>query len=276
MVDYFLIFIGGDAAVYFRIVLAFIEGGVLAHQADEKLFSGKRPADPVQQPYRIFLLAGQNHMADNGASFHQAAGLLAVGKILEDKRAGLTDHEFDSLRCSLKIVRGRRVAPGKGAVHVFQIRQPDVYIRLKGADGFQTFISAAVVDDRDGEPPFDAVKGLYDRGHILSGCDQVDIVRALLLQFQKDIGKTGEADFPPKSLTADFIILTETAAQSTPGEKDGAASVYAADAGLFPLVQSSPGCFCDRAAATEARFPVPVDAAAARTEAAGLVGVHKG
>ena len=123
---------------------------------------------------------------------------------------------------------------------IFQIRKPDGDIRCESPDDLRLFISAAVVNHRNGEFSAYRFQGFEDCGRIHGGGDQVNVVRTLFLQFEEDFGKTARRDRFSKAFLADFIVLAETAAECAAGKKYGSASVAAADAGFFSAVRSSP------------------------------------
>ena len=64
--------------------------------------------------------------------------------------------------------------------------------------------------------------------------------------------QSGNGNFFTFVETADFVILAETAVQIATAEKDGATAFSAADARLFPHVQSSSGYNGKHAATTRA------------------------
>ena len=66
---------------------------------------------------------------------------------------------------------------------------------------------------------------------------------------------------------ADLVILAETAAEGTSGKKysTAAAGAISADAGFFPVVESSPGSSQDRGAAAVTGTAGAVDPAHAGT-----------
>ena len=71
--------------------------------------------------------------------------------------------------------------------------------------------------------------------------DQVDVFRALLLQFQEDLRQPPGADIPPRALLADRVVLAVAAPQRAAAEKHRAAAGgglrVAAQARLLPVVQ---------------------------------------
>jgi len=111
-----------------------------------------------------------------------------------------------------------------------------------------------------------AVQRVDDLWNKMSGSDQVDVVGALLLQFQKNLCQPLGADLLAKASCADGVVLAEDAAQRTAGKKDRAGALLATDTGFLPKVQSGAGKL-DRiadAAATDGK--AAVNAAASRTE----------
>ena len=76
----------------------------------------------------------------------------------------------------------------------------------------------------------------------MGGCDEIDVMRALFLQFQKNLGKTGYRYLPAGKSMGNFMILTVDTAQITPAEKDCARSVRAGKAGFLPEMESGSCC----------------------------------
>ena len=66
---------------------------------------------------------------------------------------------------------------------------------------------------------------------------------ALLLQIEENFGQMLYRDLFAKTFGADGVILAETTLEGAAREKHGAAAPGAADAGLLPEVQGSPGSF---------------------------------
>ena len=89
---------------------------------------------------------------------------------------------------------------------------------------------------------------------------------SLCLQFEEDISQTFCSDGNAEALTADLIILAETASESAAGEEYGTAAVNSADAGLLPEVKSGSGGHRLRRAVAVAPGGVAVDSAASGTE----------
>ena len=90
---------------------------------------------------------------------------------------------------------------------------------------------------------FYPVKRRQDGGQILGGCHQIDIVRACVLQFQKNFRQSLICDLFSESLAAYGIILAEAAAESAACKEYGAAAIGSADTWFLPVVQhSSCGC----------------------------------
>ncbi len=87
---------------------------------------------------------------------------------------------------------------------------------------------------------FYQIQGFENRGKVLGGSYEIEIVRTLFLKLEKNVCQLFFRDFFSKSLAADGIILAITTAQSTAAEKNCSASVSSADAGFFPVVKSRP------------------------------------
>ena len=109
----------------------------------------------------------------------------------------------------------------------------------------------------------------------LGGCYQVNIVGALILQGQENTGKLTGGQFFSDSLLADLKILTEAAAESTAGEKYGAASLCTADGRFFPHMKGGSGNFRFGTALAESRIPGAVHTAHTGTQTAVCIGAGK-
>ena len=104
----------------------------------------------------------------------------------------------------------------------------------------------------------------------LAGGDEVDVVCALPLQIEKDLGQMLGRDLPAQPLGADGVILAEAALEGAAREKHRAAAPGAADARLLPEMQGRAGGFQGAARPAEAHLPgCAVGAAAAGAEGAG-------
>ena len=121
-------------------------------------------------------------------------------------------------------------------------------IRLSGEIPERDVYKRQVIDHRDCEPVFYQIEGFNNGRQKLGGGDQVDIVGALILKTEKKIGKLADGNLFSEAFLADLIILAETAAQRTAGEKDGAAAIGAADTWLFPHMKGG-SCYFDGGAA---------------------------
>ena len=70
---------------------------------------------------------------------------------------------------------------------------------------------------------------------------QIDVFRALLLQFQKYFAKALCADDFPGFPAGYGLVLTVDAAKAAAGKEDGAGTALAGDAGFFPHVERGSG-----------------------------------
>ena len=276
-IDYLIVLIRCNAAVDLRKTAAFIKWGVLAHQAHIEFPFRKMILHPVQQQNGIVLRPGQHHVAYDDSLFHQCAcGCIGGFRILKGSefgRPGLPDHLQNGGRCLFKVVRRLAVAGGQPGTVVFQIGQPDVHVALKGFYHLCPFVAAAVIDYGDRKPGLYEIQGGDDRGEILGGGDEIDIVSAFILKAKKDIAKLPDRELLSQSLLTDGVILAEAAAKGTSGEKYCAASVDSADPRLLPLVKGRPGCHDGITAATEAlrSSGAAVGHTAPGTERAGII-----
>jgi hypothetical protein len=63
---------------------------------------------------------------------------------------------------------------------------------------------------------------MENHGHLVGGCYEIDVMAAHALKFQHDFGEPINGHLPPLAEVADFIVLTENAAQVAVSEKDRA------------------------------------------------------
>ena len=83
----------------------------------------------------------------------------------------------------------------------------------------------------------------YDLGDKMGRRDEIDVVRTLFLQFQKDAGQAGQGNFPASPALRDFVVLAVYAAQIAAAEKNSAGTVRAGQTWLFPEMEGrSRGC----------------------------------
>ena len=82
---------------------------------------------------------------------------------------------------------------------------------------------------------------VQDGGHEGRAGDQVDIVRALILQVPENLGQALNGNILPLPLVADGKILAVSAAQGAPRKEHRAAAARAGNAGLLPEMQRRPG-----------------------------------
>ena len=123
-----------------------------------------------------------------------------------------------------------------------------------------------------GETAWRSLK-LDDGRQELGSSHQIDIVRALCLQFQKNFLQTRFGNIFSKAFAADLVVLAETAAQRAAGKKDGTASVKTADTRFLPWMKRR-ACRPDTGrAVTPALFFGAVDLTISRTAMAAFVGV---
>jgi hypothetical protein len=121
------------------------------------------------------------------------------------------------------------------------------------------------------QPIPDTVECGENRWKILGGGDQTDIVRALILQPQKYIGKLIHTQLFAEPAGADPVVLAETASQRAPAEKDRAAAVESADTGLLPHMQGRPRCPQSIRAAAESNPGTPAYSAPPRAKFTFLI-----
>ena len=72
------------------------------------------------------------------------------------------------------------------------------------------------------------------------GNNQIDIVRPLFLQFQKNLHQPFRCDFFSRSPLCNRLILTKHTVHGTAGKKDGSRTFCSTDTRFFPEMQSRP------------------------------------
>lgn len=231
-----LIFVAGDTPVELRVFPAFVKRCVLTHQTDIILSFRQLFGNPVKQADGIFFLPRKNHMADDDTAVHQK-NRFPAGNGMKDRCAGLQDHLPDGFGSNGEIIDSAGILHGKFRAEILEIRKPDVHVVFQRLNGLNAFVSAAVIDDRDVQAVPDLIQSRKNPGKIVRGGDQVDVVCALILQTEKNICQLPGADLFPVKLLTDPVVLAEAAAQRTAAEEDGSASVDAADARLFPVME---------------------------------------
>ena len=234
-------------------------------------------------------MSRQDHVTDDDALCQQSG----MGGLV-NRGAGLVNHLPDGSRRCLKIVLCPGISLGQTVIIVLEVRKPYVHIILQGLYCLHTFISAAVIDHRDGKPGAHLVQGGDDMGQVLGGCHQIYVIRPLVLEPEEYLGQFLRGQLTAEMSAADSVVLAETASQGTPGEEYGAAASggrdtaaryrgtsvrcrdtagipTAADTGLFPVVEGGP-CSCKAmAAAAEPGGAAAVDSAHTGAEAAVCV-----
>ena len=198
-VHYPVIFIGGYAAVQSGKVAAAMTGRVLAHEADHVLVPGQVLLYPVQKGNGIILMAGKDHVADDDAFLHK-------GRIcfLPHRGACLPYHLEDGQGGAFKVIPGMGISEGQTVIIIFEVRKPDIHIIFQGQDGFNGFITAAVVDNGYGKFRPGKVQGGRDMGQVLGGGHQIDVMGAFVLQVQEDAGQMSCGQLFPEVLAAEL------------------------------------------------------------------------
>ena len=200
----------------------------------------------------------------------QDHALLQQAVFIKFGSAGLEDHLPHRPAAYLKIIRRGGIFGRELRRNILYVRQPYVHNAVQLLNRLQRLVAAGVVHDGNGKSPgLGLLQGFQHPGQPLGGSDQIDVVGALLLQFQKDLGQALGVDGLAQALLADFIVLAVAALQAAAGKEHGAAAFAAADAGLLPVMQRRAGNhqLAGRTAHTGA--PGPVRAAAAGAEGTG-------
>ena len=95
---------------------------------------------------------------------------------------------------------------------------------------------------------------------------QIDVVRLLFLQFQKDVCELFHSHCFSHSLPADFPVLAKYTAQSTAGKEHRSGTMFAGNARLLPWVQGCSGDSNFRAAVTKPHAFFPISTASSGAE----------
>ena len=175
---------------------------------------------------------------------------------IEDRVPGLCHHGFDAGSGHRKVIRRGRKLGGQGRGDVLQVGQPDVDIPPPALDALQRLVAAGVADNGEVQPLRPRQVERSDDPRLpLAGRDQIDVVRALRLQVQKDLGQMPDGDLLAEPLGADGVVLAEAALEGAAGKEHRAAAPCAADAGLFPEMEGGAGGFQRTACPAEADPP---------------------
>jgi hypothetical protein len=75
----------------------------------------------------------------------------------------------------------------------------------------------------------------------MRGCDEIDVVTALVLETQHHLGQLLGRHLLALSQLADFVVLAINAPQIAAGEKDRARALPAAKRRLFPMMRTMAG-----------------------------------
>ena len=154
---------------------------------------------PVQKGNGIILMAGKDHVADDDALLHK--GWICL---LPHRGACLPYHLEDGQGGAFKVITGVGISEGQTVIIIFEVRKPDIHIIFQGQDGFNGFITAAVVDNGNGKFRPGKVQGGRDMGQVLGGCHQVYVMGALVLQVQEDAGQMSCGQLFPEVLAAEL------------------------------------------------------------------------
>ena len=81
------------------------------------------------------------------------------------------------------------VGTAQSRIVIFLIRQINIDQSFQDTERFRLFVGGSIVNNRDGKSLFFCrIQCGYDLGNKVGWCDEIDVVRALFLQFQKNLG----------------------------------------------------------------------------------------
>ena len=129
----------------------------------------------------------------------------------------------------------------KKRVHILKIRKINIHDSFQCLDGIHILIASRIVYNRNRKSlPSRLFYRPDDMRHILPRCNQIDIVRPLFLQFQKNLHQPFRCDFFSRSPLCNRLILTKHTVHGTAGKKDGSRTFCSTDTRFFPEMQSRP------------------------------------
>ena len=175
-------------------------GDVLSHDGEVDTIS-EQIFDAVQHVEAILRVRRKHQVADGESFFEHAVFVRDVGYLFA--------HFQEGFFAVFAVIRRAAVTQGELVVEVFVIGEIDVHVAVKRGDRFLAFVPAAVVEDGNGGAI--DVQGVLDHGDVGRRGDEVDVVRAVVFQTAKNVGKPLSVKFIPLYGKGDLLILAEGA-----------------------------------------------------------------
>jgi hypothetical protein len=160
---------------------------------------------------------------------------------------------------------------GNSRVGILHVRQIDIDHAVEQRERLGTVVAARVVDERQSKAALRSDhERLEDLSHHVTGCHQIDVVTAPLLELQHRVGKLVRTYFVALSQLGDVVVLAEDAAQIAPGKEDRAGPSRPAERPFLAVVRAKARDHGSNAGAADRPFypEVSVDAAVPRAEIA--------
>ena len=153
-------------------------------------------------------------MAHNHTFFHQTI-------LIEYSLARLAHHFRQCPFCCFRVIFCPRVHFCKGGVHILKIRQINIDQPIKGLQGFHALIPAAVIDNRYGKSLlFRQKKCFPDLQHVVARRHEINVIRILRLQLQKNIRKPPDRNHFSALHLRNMMVLTVDTPQIAPGKEN--------------------------------------------------------
>jgi len=185
------------------------ERRVLVHNAHEDIFREGICGYPVHDTHGIVSVGGKYEVADNGAFQQTAAGVVPELSHLFYHGG----HGFGSIP---EIIGGGGIFSGDLRGKILYIGEVNVDVAVHEGNSIRKLVTAGVIDYRYAELVFAAVESAYYQRNEVSGSDELDVVRALVSEFEKNIGKPFHRDRLAEQFIAYDVVLAEFAVEAAP------------------------------------------------------------
>ena len=173
-------------------------------------------------------------MAHNHTFFHQTI-------LIEYSPARLAHHFRQRPFCCFRVIFCPRVRFCKGGNHIFKIRQVNIDQPIQSLQGFHALIPTAVIDNRYGKSLlFRQKKCFPDLQHVVARRHEIDVIRILRLQLQKNIRKPPDRNHFSALHLRNMMVLTVDTPQIAPGKENRPRPRRPGNTRLLPEMQCSP------------------------------------